>query len=288
MNIPQLGHRQYVILAVLVDGQPWANREICREIVWQGKNARVCASRMIAAMQRAGLVERYDAVRRRPGGSTYQHHVARITAAGRRAFAESLDFYLHVAQRFSQSDRETDVDQAIALKPLEPRPEDSVSDRFPTPAEDDRLLAEASPEFSRIYRFGRWSGAHFNQLIGLAIADVDLNADVLRLPPHPRGPNDVKLTDDLRRLITEAIGDRTTGLLFPSPRGRRWQSVNLTRTFIELRRRAGLSERLQLFGRLEKRDQQSKLSRIEQQRRIGRLQRQAAITATQDAAAIEE
>jgi integrase/recombinase XerC/integrase/recombinase XerD len=125
-------------------------------------------------------------------------------------------------------------------------------DRVPTPAETERIMAQASPEFRLIYSALRQCGARPGELCRATIADVDRSNRVITLKEHKTARKTgqvrrIPIGRKLRDLLDQAIGDRADGPVFLSPAGRAWKVGNLSRTYSRLRDQAGLPKDLVLY-----------------------------------------
>jgi integrase len=81
---------------------------------------------------------------------------------------------------------------------------------------------------------------------------VDRGKCVITLKEHKTArktgqPRRIPIGRKLRRLLDQAIGDRTEGPIFLSPSGRQWKVGNLSRTNSRLRDLAGLPRDLVLY-----------------------------------------
>jgi len=62
-------------------------------------------------------------------------------------------------------------------------------------------------------------------------------------------PRTIPISDDARKILREAIGDRKTGLIFLTITGKPWAIVRLSMTFVKTRAKAGVSPEVVLSGR---------------------------------------
>ena len=98
-------------------------------------------------------------------------------------------------------------------------------DRVPTANETAAILAKASPEFWLIYSALRQCGARPGELCRATIADVDRANGVITLKEHKTArktgqPRRIPIGRKLGELLDRAIGNRTEGPVFLSPKGK--------------------------------------------------------------------
>jgi integrase len=140
------------------------------------------------------------------------------------------------------------------VKKLE-MPRGNRRERIPTTAEIRQLLRLGKPAFRLVYLALLRSGARPNEICRATLDDIETTPGGVRmivLAEHKTArktgkPRRIPIGKKLERLIDRSVGSRTTGPLFLSPRGRVWQPSNLSRTFKELRRKAGFSDDLFLY-----------------------------------------
>ena len=123
---------------------------------------------------------------------------------------------------------------------------------MPTPAETEAILARASPAFRLIYSALRQCGARPGELCRATIAEVDRAACVITLKEHKTArktgkPRRIPIGRKFGELLDQAIGNRTEGPVFLSPKGRQWKVANLSRTYSRLRDLARLPRDLVLY-----------------------------------------
>lgn len=151
-------------------------------------------------------------------------------------------------QKFAQQKR-------VIKEPLFDRlekPTGRKRERLPTAEETAQILQHASPAFRQIYQALRQSGARPSELAAATVADWDRTAGVIELEKHKTAGKTGKkrrigVGEQLQRMLLVAIGDRTSGPIFRSPRNQPWTSAGLTQTFSRLRTRAGLPGDLVLY-----------------------------------------
>ena len=132
------------------------------------------------------------------------------------------------------------------------KPRVGQRDRVPTPAETEAILARGSPAFRLIYSALRQCGARPNELCRATIADVDRVNRVITLKEHKTArktgkPRRIPIGRKFGEMLDQAIGNRSEGPVFLSPKGRQWKVANLSRTYSRLRDLAGLSKDLVLY-----------------------------------------
>lgn len=92
-----------------------------------------------------------------------------------------------------------------------------ANERLATDDEARLLMAEMSPELEQLYIVAREVGVRCWQLGSLCVKDVDVATSSATIDGVQ-----LKLSRRALRLIRAAIGDRTMGLVFASPRGGPW------------------------------------------------------------------
>jgi integrase len=117
--------------------------------------------------------------------------------------------------------------------------------RLATDSEAEELLEHASAEFARFYRAVRLSDARPLDLARATIADIDRENHVIACPHSAvrqagRHPIRIAITPELHAILDEAIGDRSEGPIFLTPRCAAWQEQNLHKTYRRYRDRAGV------------------------------------------------
>ena len=152
-------------------------------------------------------------------------------------------------QRFQQWALERDAIAKPITKKLE-KPAVGERSRLPTPAEIAAITEHASPQFRLIYSALRNSGARPGELCNARIDNIQDGMIVLSRHKTFRKtgkPRRIAIGQRLQRLIDVAIGGRPDGKIFLSPRGRPWTVQGLSKTFLRLRRKAGLPDDLCLY-----------------------------------------
>ncbi len=221
------------------------------EIDWQICQAHF--AKHVCHHSRYGWIERghFDQTAEQNGRTVHRRRSAyRITAAGRRVWNETADFWLFTIKQATEKTkrrkrprpkREFRVDP---LRYRTPRP-----DRRPTPEEAERLLSQAPLGFAFLCR-ALWTGIFsFRELATLDVADVDLAAGTVRLSLRGRRIR-IPIAAELRPLVEAAIGDREAGPVFCNRRGWEWSDCRFRQVFEELRRAAGLPGEIALHGRM--------------------------------------
>src|SRR4029077_20198190 len=98
----------------------------------------------------------------------------------------------------------------------------------------------------------RRCGARPGELCRATIADVDRINRVITLKEHKTArktgkPRRIPIGRKFGELLDQAIGNRTEGPVFLSPRGKQWKVANLSRTYSRQRDDAGLPKDLVLY-----------------------------------------
>jgi integrase len=132
------------------------------------------------------------------------------------------------------------------------KPRANQRDRLPTPEETTTILSKASPEFRLIYSALRQCGARPGELCRATIADIDRGTNAIVLREHKTArktgkPRRIPIGSKLGELIRQAVGERTAGPIFLSPKGKPWSVPNLSRSYSRLRDLAGLPRDLVLY-----------------------------------------
>lgn len=152
------------------------------------------------------------------------------------------------------------VDLGLMAKlwcPKLPKPTPRQRDRVPTEAETKAILSHASAAFRLIYECLRQSGARPNELCRAQISDFHADAGgvtgVIVLVEHKTArksgkPRQIPVGRKLGKLLRLAIGKRTQGPIFRTPRGNAWTVKNLSTQFLRLRQAAGLDAALVLYS----------------------------------------
>jgi len=138
-----------------------------------------------------------------------------------------------------------------------PKPTPSQRQRIPTDDETKSLMRLAHARFRLIYEALRISGARPNELCRATIDDWQRDANgqtgVIVLQQHKTArksgrPRTIPVGRKLGKLLRLAIGRRTTGPIFLSPRNHGWTVKNLSTQFARLRSAAGLDRELVLYS----------------------------------------
>lgn len=252
MQIPTLGHTQFVILAALLN-RPLTVKELHEALDWH--KTRETLISLSTRMHKAGLITKADELLR--SGKTRRVYV--ITEDGRRSWQEAADFYLGVIESVRSQAEKPKPPEAAVLSHRDVKPSGKGHRERPaTPAEFQKVLAHANLDFARAYRIlwtlnaspavieklGRKVTAQ--EICNLKIADANLTTAEIRIQGHRIG-----LEADCLKAVREAIGERTQGWLFLSPRGSRWEPATLGSYFRDAARAARLpTDRVKLLGRV--------------------------------------
>ena len=144
---------------------------------------------------------------------------------------------------------------------LQPRdlkkPAGAKRETFATPEQTRQILAAAPPDWARVYRVLRLTGARPMELTGADIAsiegDVAAGSAQLVITDHKTSrktgtSRKIPIGKTVAPLILEAIGDRESGPLFLDARGKRWTVPRLSATFRRLRDQLELPRDLVLYS----------------------------------------
>ena len=118
--------------------------------------------------------------------------------------------------------------------------------RYLTTAEVERLDNAADPDFRPLLRAGLTCGARYGQLVGLRVADFDVDAGTLRLVSRKgHGAEKVyraHLSDEAYHLFAQIYAGRhAEDLIFTRPDGTAWWQSHQIRLMQEASARAGIS-----------------------------------------------
>jgi integrase len=132
------------------------------------------------------------------------------------------------------------------------KPMGRLREKLPTPAQTAQLLEHASAEFRLIYEALRRTGARPSELCRATIADWRLDEEAIVLQEHKTAektgrPREIPVGSKVAQLLRQAIGDRTEGPIFLSPRGKPWSANYLSKIYRQLRDAAGLPKHLVLY-----------------------------------------
>jgi hypothetical protein len=259
MKTPDLTHKEFHFLSPLVAGEPWRLATLVNELRWQRKEAGV--SRTLSQLTEKGLVQRV----RWKGRRLHSRHPLRpigyqITAAGKRAWAESAEFYLFLTKQYGKRSKKAPRDRGLTESLIEPAPFVSKCDgpdRRMTDAEWQSLLkaCAAEPWFAQIFRAMRASCLRLETLVALEVGDVDLMQGVVRVANGRQVP----VNFELRDVLAEAIGDcrqsdrpvffnQSDCCLTRKNRGR-FTFQRVLKGFLRFRELAGIDPRAKLRGR---------------------------------------
>jgi len=239
MKPPDLTPIQYAALSVLLDGTPHGTTTIARAIQFHRPGSFAV---IVQRLRRRGLVERVRSPQLARNGY-------RITASGRRAWQETLQFYVYFAERFGNAKR-VPSSAAQRARPL-PFPVDGprVPDRSPNEAECEAIEAAASKPFRPLFRAMRLGPLSLDRLMGLAVTDVDLQARTVRIRVRGRTIA-LPVGSELVEVLAQAIGDRRGGPAFTTFFGTAWTILQAREAFRNGRNAAGVSRDVKLRGRV--------------------------------------
>lgn len=131
------------------------------------------------------------------------------------------------------------------------KPRSRRRERIPTDEENAAVEAIAPPEFLRVFRALRRSGARPCELAAATIGQYDRAKRLIVLTEHKTQETGrdrkIGVGEKLEPILSEAIGERTAGPIFLDRQGKAWTSEKLSKTYKRLCRRAGLAEDLCLY-----------------------------------------
>jgi integrase len=249
MHAPKLRHTSFAILSGLLDGRWKTAVELRDDLDWF--TTQETFAQTTRNLHVAGLIDKARVCRRSANGKAATVRALRINAAGRQAWQENVDFYLWAANKFSAATAAADDSEIVDVELFNAATPAPVTDREATPAEFQRLLSIASPQFARFYRVMRLAGVRICDLTRLNVDDVDWSAETIRLNRLTVAP----LKGPLLKLLREAAGNRASGPLFLDSDGNCWNPVRLCDHFAKLRRQLGIPKSVKLRGRRQPRKQ---------------------------------
>ena len=130
------------------------------------------------------------------------------------------------------------------------KPAGRLRERIPTNRETTIILRHASPEFRLVYQALRQSGARPNEIARATIEDIKDGR--IELTEHKTAkktgkPRIIPIGQKFGKMIEQAVGDRKSGPIFLSPRGKAWTAANLSSNFRRIRNRMKLKKDLVLY-----------------------------------------
>lgn len=128
-----------------------------------------------------------------------------------------------------------------------------LTQRLPTHDEMRQILDHASAALGRLIRFSIKSLTPVTYLIDAQIEKIDWERCVLTLPEISRKhqkmeKKEVRLNEELKQLLVEAVGTRKTGVIFRSPQGKKWGIDSLGKTFRRVCSKLDLSTDVVIAG----------------------------------------
>ena len=132
-------------------------------------------------------------------------------------------------------------------------PKDNMRERIPTRREQRKLIKIAPRPFRRIFQALRLSGARPKELCEANIEDYDLARHLIILIDHKTAFQTGKVRkigvgQKLSHILRFAIGNRTSGPIFLTSKGNRWNTEVLSHKYAVLRDRVGLPKDLCLYA----------------------------------------
>lgn len=251
MQVPHIGHTQFLILSALADGRPRTVSELVARLNWD--KCRETIIKQGTALHKFGLIAKVDELL--TSGRTRRVYL--ITDEGRIALRECSDFYLSMIDKF-QRDSPKPPESAAVLSRREVKTTSEAPgspERIATPEEFERLMMHADERFARCYRLV-WTlnasdaAEHFPrgisalEIVRLQIADANLAAGTITIQGRR-----VMLDDASREAIRQAAGDRRQGPLFLSSGGSPYHTTTLAGCFRKAARKAGLPADVKMIGR---------------------------------------
>jgi integrase len=228
------------------------------------------------------VVEMYlEALKAKRSTNTYRFYAGRLSAfvrvlgdkKCRDLKAKHIEQYLHTANHWPDgTEKAPDTIRAnviafeqwqkyaVKVKELDrpvlddiEKPAGRMRERLPTEAEVEQIKAQAAPAFRLVYQALRQCGARPNELARATVAHWDRDARQIVLTEHKTARKTgqarrIAVGDKLQGLLTESLGDRTSGPLFVTPTGKPWTTESLSSSFRKARNAAGLDRSLVLYS----------------------------------------
>ena len=246
MPILTLGHRQFQILTGLIHGGEQTPQELRELIHWDVPKEGFFRS--VRVLVRMSLIERYELLQRNGDGSLSKRPGLKITSAGRQAWQETIDWFLHQAELSQQPCDPSDV-VVVSRRKLPMRSEPRQPVRSATAAEERAILARLPADTHRIaYRLIREAGVRHGELVRLTVADFDLERGRVTLTAENGLKRRRTISGDLCECIADEIGERVDGPAFFSQKGP-FHEFTILQAFKKARTDAGLPECIKLRGR---------------------------------------
>lgn len=181
---------------------------------------------------------------------------------------EVQDFLFRIGEGMSNTTRHHDavsvttlqsfaVDQEFLEKPwwTKPLEKPPIGKRtfVPTPEDIDKVLEQADVPFRLVYAGLLQSGCRPGEICRMKISDIDFDRGVVILKQHKTArktgkPRKVVVGKKFGAVLKTVIGARTEGAAFLNDRREPWRPGELSRTFRQLRVRAGLSDQYVLYS----------------------------------------
>ena len=248
--MPAVTSRRFLILAGLLNGQELTRMELCSEIDWNPVIPNFV--RQTNALHCAGYVEK---VRVTVSGKVREEVRYRITAAGRRAWQECIDYYVFVAEQYGRGSGDATNGggsrngRVLHRAPIPPNRNPPKTDRWMTAEERKRLFAVCSNDCFRrlVVALQELKSLTVAEVGALDVGDFDLETSELVIRSK-RAECRLPVSPELATVIVESIGERTSGPLFPASLGGRWTTDMAGRVFRTLRGPARIPVDVMLRG----------------------------------------
>jgi DNA-binding MarR family transcriptional regulator len=246
MQPPDISPTQYAALSALLDGVARRPGAVARAV----RRRPDSFAMILRPLRFRGLVERVQWSEQHEGRASSRRIGYRITAAGRRAWQETLQFYLYFAERFGATTGPRSSEMPDQVEPL-PFPSGSRSgpDRLPNDAEFEAIIAAAVEPLRPLLRALQTGPLRLERLLSLDVAGVDLPACSVRVRIQSRLVA-LPTGDRLRPILAAAIGGRRSGPVFINCWGKVWTVKSAVDAFSRARDAAGVAREVKLRGRL--------------------------------------
>ena len=247
--MPELSHSRALILFPLLNGCELTRVSLCQVIAWQTSNPNFYQQSQ--NRMKSGFLERFRATVSN-GDGTQTEVRYRITDAGRRAVQEVLDFYLFAAEKFGRggaTNGDGSRNERVLFRvTIPPNRNPSKRDRWMTATEQKRLFAICDDSFRRLaVALQELRSLTVSTVGALDVRDFDPETSELVLRSK-RAERRQPVSPELAAVIVESIGERTSGPLFPAPRGGRWSANKAGAVFRSLRGAARITTDVMLRG----------------------------------------
>lgn len=245
MPIPTLKYLEYVVLGILMEGAvPGRSlRTILREEFGYKDADTKAFFHLIGTLDRAALIvigkEVTTTARRTRQESCYE-----ISDRGRSQWKYAYGFFQTLGNRWKEhADQVATVE--LPLERVYPSDQTRRTARLPNVQEVPMILAEAQPEFARLFNVSMITANCIIALSRVDVSEVDKRASTLRLQSRQSGDGNsctIDIPQSCRRDIALAIAGRSRGPLFVSAMGAAWTAENIRMCWRRLKEKLNLDD----------------------------------------------